>query len=189
MPRPLADDRSGGRAIRASSSRPEEDVTMLHKIRRRASFANVTSLLALFVALGGSAWALQANSVGTRQLKDNAVKTKKIADSAVKTRKIAGRAVTAAKLAASEPYHEVGAAGEPAFQNGWDNGSVAFSTAAFTRIPSASFISRARSSTRLPEATRLPSLSLRAIARLKNCSCLRAGVRVRPACSLRATAT
>jgi hypothetical protein len=63
------------------------------------------------------------------------VKTKKIEDNAVKTRKIAARAVTAAKLATSEPYHEVGTAGEPGFQSGWPNASSVFSSAAFYRDP------------------------------------------------------
>ena len=68
----------------------------------------------------------ERTSVGTAQLKNNAVKTKKIA----------AQAVTAAKLARSEPYHEVGAAGKPAFQNGWANaGPVPFSTAAFYKDP------------------------------------------------------
>jgi len=52
---------------------------------------NAIAYLALFVALGGSAWALEANSVGTRQLKNNAVKTKKIANNAVTAPKLACR--------------------------------------------------------------------------------------------------
>jgi Collagen triple helix repeat (20 copies) len=51
--------------------------------RRRLSYANVVSSLALFIALGGVSWAaatLPANSVGTRQLKDNAVTAEKVAN-------------------------------------------------------------------------------------------------------------
>ncbi len=70
-------------------------------VRERLSYANVMATAAVFIALGGTAWAVAANSVGTRQLKNNAVKTKKIANGAVKTAKIANNAVTAPKLACS----------------------------------------------------------------------------------------
>ena len=48
----------------------------------RLSFANVVSVLALFIALGGGAYAatqLPRNSVGTKQLRNGAVTLKKIA--------------------------------------------------------------------------------------------------------------
>jgi hypothetical protein len=51
-------------------------------LRPRLTFANVVSCLALFVALGGSAYAatqLPKNSVGTKQLKDGAVTQAKLA--------------------------------------------------------------------------------------------------------------
>jgi hypothetical protein len=50
-------------------------------LRPRLTYANVTATLALFVALGGGAYAataLPANSVGTKQLKNNAVVSAKI---------------------------------------------------------------------------------------------------------------
>jgi formylglycine-generating enzyme required for sulfatase activity len=68
------------------------------RVRRHLSYANVMSTIAVFAALGGSAFAVARNSVGTPQLKKNAVKTKKIANSAVKTKKIADNAVTTPKL-------------------------------------------------------------------------------------------
>ena len=71
---------------------------MLGKLRSRFSSAHLMAGLALFIALGGSAWALQRNSVGTKQLRNGAVKTKKIANGAVKTRKLANDAVTGAKV-------------------------------------------------------------------------------------------
>jgi hypothetical protein len=49
--------------------------------RLRPTYANVTATLALFVALGGGAYAataLPANSVGTKQLKNSAVVAAKI---------------------------------------------------------------------------------------------------------------
>jgi hypothetical protein len=60
-------------------------------IRRRLTFSNAVALLALFVALGGSAYAFH--------LGKNAVKTRNIKNGAVTEAKLAGGAVTASKLA------------------------------------------------------------------------------------------
>jgi hypothetical protein len=65
---------------------------MLRRISSRLTFANVTSLIALFVALGGSSYAalnLPKGSVGTKQLKRNAVTTQKIKSNAATRSKIA----------------------------------------------------------------------------------------------------
>lgn len=64
----------------------------MKRVRSRFSFSNVVALLALFVALGGSAYAatqLPKNSVGPKQLKKNAVTTAKIKKGAVTGAKIA----------------------------------------------------------------------------------------------------
>jgi hypothetical protein len=56
-------------------------VMLITSIFRRLTFANVTPLLALFVALGGASYAaikLPANSVGTRQLKNHSIAIRKI---------------------------------------------------------------------------------------------------------------
>ena len=54
------------------------------KLKERLTFANVSvSVLALFIALGGGAYAasrIPKNSVGTRQLKNNFVNSAKVAD-------------------------------------------------------------------------------------------------------------
>jgi hypothetical protein len=71
---------------------------------KRPSPALCLSLIALVVALGGTAYAgitLGKNSVGTKQLNDNAVTTHKIKNSAVTTKKIKDGAVTASKINAS----------------------------------------------------------------------------------------
>jgi len=67
---------------------------------RRISSAHVIAMIALFVALGGVAWAasLPKNSVGTKQLKNKAVATKKIKNHAVTRQKLANNAVGAGQL-------------------------------------------------------------------------------------------
>ena len=43
---------------------------MVSAVRRKLTFSNVISLVALFIVLGGSAFAaISKNSVGTKQLK------------------------------------------------------------------------------------------------------------------------
>lgn len=70
-------------------------------IRPRITYANVMSTIAVFIALGGSAFAvktLKRNSVGPKQLKRNAVTNPKLADAAVNTAELADNAVDAAKV-------------------------------------------------------------------------------------------
>jgi hypothetical protein len=72
------------------------------KIRRRLTYANVMSSIAVFLVLGGAAFAaakLPKNSVGTKQLKHNAVTTAKLKKNAVTTAKIKNGAVNGAKIA------------------------------------------------------------------------------------------
>lgn len=67
------------------------------RARPRASYANVTSTLALFIALSGGAYAaavLPANSVGVRQLKKNAVERVKIKNKAVNGAKVLDGSLT-----------------------------------------------------------------------------------------------
>jgi hypothetical protein len=79
------------------------------QIRKRLTYANVMSSIAVFLILGGAtAFAakkfgannLKANSVTTAKIKKNAVTAKKIKKDAVTTAKIKNGAVTAAKIAA-----------------------------------------------------------------------------------------
>jgi hypothetical protein len=60
---------------------------MLARLRSCLSYANVMATIAVFVALGGGAYAaitLPANSVGSRQLKNGAVTPRKVARATIK---------------------------------------------------------------------------------------------------------
>jgi hypothetical protein len=59
----------------------------------RLSYANVMATAAMFVALGGTAWAIGANSVGSKELKRNAVGTKHVKENAVGTKELRANAV------------------------------------------------------------------------------------------------
>jgi len=97
---------------------------------------------------------IKKNSVTAAKLKENAVTTAKIKDEAVTAAKImrgtltgtqvqastlgpvplaesAKTAAVASSLAPSEPWHQVGAPGEPGFLNDWENVGTATPTAAF----------------------------------------------------------
>lgn len=70
---------------------------------RSLTFANVTSALALAVALGGTSYAatqLPKNSVGTAQIQNGAVSTPKLHDNAVTGSKIKNGSVGVADIAA-----------------------------------------------------------------------------------------
>jgi hypothetical protein len=67
------------------------------QIRKRLTFANVMSSIAVFLVLGGAAVAAVSSKIGTGQLKAKSVTTNKLATSAVTTNKIKNDAVTGAK--------------------------------------------------------------------------------------------
>jgi hypothetical protein len=73
----------------------------LKQIRKRLTYSNVMSSLAVFLVLGGAtafAAGLGKNSVGSKQIKKNAVTSAKIKNNAVTTAKIKNGAITGAKV-------------------------------------------------------------------------------------------
>jgi len=71
------------------------------KLRERLTYANVMATIAVFIALGGGAYAasqLPKNSVGPKQLRKNAVTKRKVRKNAISTPKILNGAVTGAKV-------------------------------------------------------------------------------------------
>src|SRR4051794_41893822 len=87
----------------------------MSKVQGRLTYPHVVSTLALFVALGGSAWAIGANSVGSRQLKPNAVTNSDIADNAVRSPEVADGSLLGEDFAAGQlpagPRGEMGPQG------------------------------------------------------------------------------
>jgi hypothetical protein len=67
-------------------------------IRKRLTYANVMSSIAVFLVLGGGA-AFAATKIGANQLKANSVKTGKIVKEAVTTSKIKQNAINTSKIA------------------------------------------------------------------------------------------
>ena len=70
----------------------------MKQIRKRLTYANVMSSIAVFLVLGG-ATAFAAKKIGSNQLKGNSVKTGKIVKEAVTTSKLKKNAITTAKIA------------------------------------------------------------------------------------------
>lgn len=69
----------------------------MQQIRKRLTYANVMSSIAVFLILGG-ATAFAAKKIGSNQLKSNSVTTAKIKANAVTTRKIKKEAVSTVKI-------------------------------------------------------------------------------------------
>ena len=105
-------------------------------IRSHLSFANFVSLMALFVALGGTTYAavtLPKNSVGAKQIKKNGVGASEIKRSAVRTGEVRNGALRAEDFAAGQiPPGPKGDKGDPG-QNGAP-GADAFALDAFARV-------------------------------------------------------
>jgi hypothetical protein len=111
------------------------------QIRKRLTYANVMSSIAVFLVLGGAAAFAASQKIGSKQLKANAVTTGKIKKAAVTTSKIKDNAVNGAKvnegtlstvpsastagfassIPPAEATHFVGAPGEPGFNDGSHN--------------------------------------------------------------------
>lgn len=70
----------------------------MNQIRKRLSYANVMSSIAVFLVLGGGA-AFAAKKIGTNELKGSSVTTAKIEKNAVTASKIKKNSITTAKIA------------------------------------------------------------------------------------------
>lgn len=74
---------------------------MIHRVRFRLTYSSVAATVALFVALGGGAYAavtFPANSVGTKQIQNNSVVAAKIKKNAVTSAKVLDNSLTGADI-------------------------------------------------------------------------------------------
>ncbi len=86
----------------------------MKSLRNRITYANVTATLALFIALGGGAYAaakLPADSVGPVQLRDDAVSSPKVLDSSLQAADFAPGQLPAGPRGARGPIGPAGPAG------------------------------------------------------------------------------
>jgi hypothetical protein len=67
-------------------------------IRRHLSYANVVSTIALFLVLGGGAYALSKNSVGSRQIKNDSIRSKDIKDRQIRGRDLRDDTITSRQI-------------------------------------------------------------------------------------------
>ena len=66
----------GSRESHLPLSRLKEDIHLFNKLRSHLSFANVVAMIALFVALSGTSYAVK--KVGAKDIRKNAVRAKHI---------------------------------------------------------------------------------------------------------------
>ena len=94
-------------------------------------------LLALFVALGGTSYAVATGSINSREIKNGSIRSKDIRDGQVSTRDVKNASLLSADFKPGQlpagpkgpkgdtpapgPWHEIGAPGEPAFRGGAAN--------------------------------------------------------------------
>jgi hypothetical protein len=94
----------------AARQPPMRGVLKVSKLKSRLTYANVIATIALFLALGGGAFAafkLPKKSVGTKNLKAKAVTEPKLGDKAVTEGKLGDGAVTAAKIAGGQVIKDI----------------------------------------------------------------------------------
>ena len=90
---------------------------MKSRFRPKLTYANVMATIAVFIALGGSAYAatqLAKNSVGPKQLKANAVSGEKVKDGSLSPKDFTGVLGTPGAPGAPGEKGEKGDRGEPA---------------------------------------------------------------------------
>ena len=116
----------------------------MKQLRKRLTYANVMSSIAVFLVLGGgaavAAGQLGKNTVGPKQLKRNAVTAAKLKNNAVTTAKLKNNAVTGAKVqngslsGADINVGTLGAVPNAAHANAADTADSAKTAASFERF-------------------------------------------------------
>jgi hypothetical protein len=88
---------------------------VLRRLRDRLTYANVMSSIAVFIALGGTSYALTVprNSVGSRQLRSHSVGTSELKTGAVSTRAIKNHGIHLTDISPATRTSLRGTAGPP----------------------------------------------------------------------------
>src|SRR5829696_3894015 len=96
-------------------------------LHKHLTYANVMATLAVFGVLAGTAWAISANSVGTKQLKPKAVRSSDLAPNAVTSPKVKNGSLRRRDFAAGQvpagptgPEGDQGIQGPPALRLDYD---------------------------------------------------------------------
>jgi len=113
--------------------------------RPQLSYANVMSTIAVFIALGGTSYAVARNSIGTPQLRNNAVTSAKVRNGSLSTKDLSSsaRAVRGQRGPAG-PSGPTGPPGPPGpgdaegwkalpFADGWTNYGGTWETGAYRK--------------------------------------------------------
>jgi hypothetical protein len=108
--------------------------------RAKLSFANVMSVIAVFIALGSGAFAaiqIEKNSIKSRHIKDGGVKSKDLAENAVVSPKVANGSLLREDFAAGQlPQGEQGEQGEHGEQGEQGEQGLAGTATAYARVDS-----------------------------------------------------
>ena len=88
---------------------------MLRRVRQRLTYGNVVSSMALFIALGGTSYALTLprNSVGSQQIRGNAVRASEVRSGAVRSSEVKDRSLGVRDLSVAARRSLRGQTGAP----------------------------------------------------------------------------
>jgi hypothetical protein len=119
---------------------------MIARLKARLTYSNVVATIAIFMALGGGAYAasqingkqLKKRSVAGKKLKKNTVTGKEVKEATLArvpdAAKLGGQPASAFAKGGAIEQRIVGASGQPAFENSWFP-SVGFGAPAFGKDP------------------------------------------------------
>jgi hypothetical protein len=86
---------------------------VLAKLRSRVSYANVMATVAVFVALGGTSYAVANGSIDSREIKNNTVRSKDIRNNEVRSGDVRNQSLLAQDFAPGQlPAGPMGATGQ-----------------------------------------------------------------------------
>lgn len=90
---------------------------MWSQLRPHLTVANVLAFVALFVALGGTSYAVVAGSIGSREIRDGSILSRDIRDRTIRSRDVRDRSLLARDFRRGQlPAGPRGAAGAPGAQ-------------------------------------------------------------------------